>query len=130
MVYLPLAVLDARAIEPVDVPGMPSTGAIVYEGAADEVVLLPNSVPPAAFASAAVSVPDEVTAALGVLLRTVPSPVKVTLVTVPVPVGRSEAAIARNVGVAFDPDTGPPRKVFFTWEMSDRVTALVDAALL
>ena len=51
IVYLPDAVLDAKAIVPVDVPGMPRTGAMVYPGAAAEAVALPNTVPPAALST-------------------------------------------------------------------------------
>jgi hypothetical protein len=85
IVYLPDAVEEANAIDPVLVPGMPRTGAMVYDGVAEEVVLLPSIVPPPAFASAAVSVPEVVTAPEGVDDNTVPSPVNVTLVTVPEP---------------------------------------------
>jgi len=48
IVYFPEAVLLAKAIVPVDVPGIPSTGAVVYAGAAEVVPLFPNTVPPAA----------------------------------------------------------------------------------
>jgi len=60
-----------------------TTGAPVYVGAAEEPVAFPRTVFALADAKAAVNVPLVVTAELGVLLRTVPSPVNVTLVTVP-----------------------------------------------
>jgi hypothetical protein len=112
IVNFPDAVDEASAIVPFDVPGMPSTGAVVYAGAAEEVVLFPSKVPPPAFANAAVNVPDVVTAPEGVEERTVPSPVNVTDVTVPVPAGRSVDAIVLKVGVAAEPDVGPARNVF------------------
>lgn len=71
--------------EPAEPPFTPSTSAVVYAGAPLVPVALFRTVPAPAFARAACSVPEVVTAALGVLLRTVPSPVKVTLVTVPEP---------------------------------------------
>jgi hypothetical protein len=55
IVYFPLAVLEAIATLPVDVPGIPRTGAVVYAGAADDVVLFPNNVPPPALLRANVS---------------------------------------------------------------------------
>src|SRR5271166_3612144 len=70
---------------------------------------------------------------LTVELNTTPSPVIATEVTVPVPYGSdgiSAATSARKVGVALEPVVGPPRNVFFTWEIRDSVTAPVEAALL
>jgi hypothetical protein len=52
IVYLPDAVELAKAIDPVDAPGMPSTGVAVYAGAAADAVALPNTVPPAALLNA------------------------------------------------------------------------------
>ena len=49
IVYFPLAVDDASAIDPVLVPGIPKTGEMVYAGAADVAPLFPNTVPPPAF---------------------------------------------------------------------------------
>lgn len=48
IVNLPEAVELASAMEPVEVPGIPKTGAIVKAGPAAPVVLFPNTVPPAA----------------------------------------------------------------------------------
>lgn len=107
IVNFPLAVDEARAIVPVDVPGIPNTGADVYDGAPVVVAFLPNTVPPAAFARAAVNVPVVVTADDGVEDNTVPSPVNVTEVTVPTPAGRSAVTRDRNVGVAAPPLVGP-----------------------
>lgn len=42
----------------------------------------------------------------------------------------SAATKARNVGLAFTPEIGPARTVFAAWEIKERVTAPVDAALL
>ena len=105
----PDAVDEARAIDPVLVPGIPRCGAIVYAGAPELVPARPRTVPPAAFASVAVSVPVVVTALDGVDERTVPSPVNVTLVTVPVPAGISAVTRARNVGDAATPVVGPAK---------------------
>ena len=57
-----------------------------YPGVAVEPVLLPSHLWAAALSKVAGTVPDVVTGELGVEDNTVPSPVKVTLVTVPVPV--------------------------------------------
>ena len=48
IVNLPEAVELASAMEPVEVPGIPKTGAIVKAGPAAPVMLFPNTVPPAA----------------------------------------------------------------------------------
>ena len=70
-------------------------------GAAALPVGLPKTVPAPAFAKAAVTVPLVVTAADGVLLRTVPSPVKVTLVTVPEPAAPPSAKVMPSVPLNF-----------------------------
>jgi hypothetical protein len=57
----------------------------LYAGAAVDPVTLLRNVPAVAVFSVAFSVPVVVTAVEGVLLRTVPSPVNVTDVTVPEP---------------------------------------------
>ena len=73
IVNLPDAVDDARARVPFDVPGIPRTGAVVYVGVVEPVVAFPSTVPPPAFASAAVTVPAA-DAVASVDERTVPSP--------------------------------------------------------
>lgn len=59
----------------------------------------------------AVKVPELVTAELGVELKTVPSPVNVTEVTVPVPTGKSAVTSDLKVGLAALPVVGPARTV-------------------
>jgi hypothetical protein len=84
IVYSPLAVLLAKAIVPVDVPGMPRTGAMVYPGAAAPAVELPNTVPPAALLSAKVRAGVVVAVATEVVKRGLSDPA-LNDVTVPVP---------------------------------------------
>ena len=84
IVYLPDAVLDAKAIDPVDVPGIPRTGAMVYPGAAAPVVVLPNTVPPAALLSENDNAGVVVDVATEVVNRGLSVPA-LKLVTVPVP---------------------------------------------
>jgi hypothetical protein len=74
-----------KVMTPLSPPTAPREGCEVYVGAAAEAVAFPRTVPAPAFAKAPVTVPVVVTAVLGVELRTVPSPVNVTLVTVPDP---------------------------------------------
>jgi hypothetical protein len=74
--------------QPVQVPitvKFVTTGLAVYVGAAVDPVAFPKTVWLAAVAKVAVTVPEVVTAGEGVELSTVPSPVNVTLVTVPDP---------------------------------------------
>jgi hypothetical protein len=106
IVYFPDAVLDAMAIDPVDVPGMPRTGAMVYPGAAAPVVAFPNTVPPAALVNAKVRAGVVVAVATLVVNRGLRFPA-LKLVTVPVPAGKSAATNARNVGAAAVPVVGP-----------------------
>lgn len=110
-VYRPDAVALAKAIVPVDVPGIPNTGAVVYAGAAAEVVLFPNTVPPPALLKE--NVKDGVV--VGVPTFVVNSGLRfpaLKLVTVPVPAGRSAATNDLNVGVAAAPVVGPAHTVF------------------
>ena len=81
IVIVPLVAL-LKPTEPTVDPANPNTGAVVYVGAAELPVAFPRMVPAAALAKVAVTVPLVVTALEGVLLSTVPSPVKVTLLTV------------------------------------------------
>jgi hypothetical protein len=108
IVNFPDAVLLANAIDPVDVPGMPRTGAVVYPGAAVEAVALPNTVPPAALLKLNVSAGVVVAVATEVVNRglrvpalkdvTVPEPkpemadAKTTAPVPVVPLDKSEAA--------------------------------------
>jgi hypothetical protein len=106
---LPDAVLLAMAMDPVEVPGMPRTGAMVYPGAAAPVVALPNTVPPAALLSAKVRAGVVVAVATEVVKSGLRAPA-LNVVTVPVPYGNagmSAATRARNVGVAATPEAGP-----------------------
>jgi hypothetical protein len=129
IVNLPEAVLLAKAIVPVDVPGMPSTGAMVYAGAAAPVVLLPNTVPPAALLSAKVRAGVVVAVATFVVKSGLSDPA-LKEVTVPVPAGKSAATSARKVGVAAMPVAGPANMVLAVCAMRDSVTAPTDSALL
>jgi hypothetical protein len=61
--------------------------------------------------NAPVSVPDVVTGDPEIENTDVGS-ANATLVTVPIPDGRSALVIARNVGVAAPPETGPAKNVF------------------
>jgi hypothetical protein len=84
IVYLPDAVLLAMAMDPVEVPGMPRTGAMVYPGAAAPVVALPNTVPPAALLNAKVRAGVVVAVATEVVKSGLSAPA-LKDVTVPVP---------------------------------------------
>jgi len=92
-------VVPKKFTEPLPTPTPPRRGAKVNVGAALPAVALSRSVPLAAVAIAAVSVPVAVTAVLGVELRTVPSPVKVTLVTPPEPVAVNVTVLPEAVQV-------------------------------
>jgi hypothetical protein len=85
IVNLPDAVELAKAIVPVEVPGTPKTGAIVYAGAPELDALLPNTVPPLALLRAKL----RAGVVVGVATEVVNSGLRVPalkLVTVPVPV--------------------------------------------
>src|SRR5271168_143011 len=83
VIVAPLAPPFANPSVPAVVAFLPNTGAAVYAGAAELLPLFPRTLPAPALARLAVTVPEEVTALDGVELKTVPSPVKVTLVTLP-----------------------------------------------
>jgi len=106
----PEAVDEANAIVPVEVPGIPSTGAVVYEGAPEVDAGFPNTVPPAALLSANDNAGVVVAVATEVVNRGERLPA-LNDVTVPVPAGKSAATSARNVGVAAAPVVGPAQIV-------------------
>lgn len=98
IVNLPDAVELAKAIVPVDVPGMPSTGAMVYPGAAAEAVALPNTVPAAALLKLNESAGVVVAVATDVVNRGLRFPA-LKDVTVPVGADPLEAAVIKPLAL-------------------------------
>lgn len=94
---VPVATVEINALA---VESPETDGDVVYVGAAVDPVALPSTVLAAAVAKVPVTVPDVVTAEEGVAESTVPSPVNVTEVTLPVPVpGSPDKLIVHDANV-------------------------------